>query len=103
MGDILDEIKARENAVKVVVLLGESGVGKSSIGNCLLSLYSVEGFAMSRMMDSCTETTSERSVALITNRAKCAIIDTIGQCYIMADMLNLKKWGAGSLVGRDGY
>ena len=24
-------------------------------------------------------------------------------CYIMADMLNLKKWGAGSLVGRDGY
>ena len=28
------------------------------------------------------------------------------QCYIMADMLNLKKWGgggAGSVVGRDGY
>ena len=27
------------------------------------------------------------------------------QCYIMADILNLKKWGAaagGSLVGRDG-
>ena len=28
-------------------------------------------------------------------------------CYIMADMLNLKKWGgggaAGSVVGRDGY
>ena len=32
--DLLDEIKARETAVKVVVLLGESGVGKSSIGNC---------------------------------------------------------------------
>ena len=31
------------------------------------------------------------------------------QCYIMADMLNLKKWvgwgggGGGSVVGRDGY
>ena len=28
------------------------------------------------------------------------------QCYIMADMLKLKKWGAaagGSLVGQDGY
>ena len=74
----MDEIKARENAVKVVVLLGELGVGKSSIGNCLLSLYSVEGFAMSRMMDACTKTTSERSVALITNRAKCAIIVTPG-------------------------
>ena len=25
-------------------------------------------------------------------------------CCIMADMLNLKKWGgAGSVVGRDGY
>ena len=26
-------------------------------------------------------------------------------CYLMADMLNLKKWGAGagSVVGRDGY
>ena len=25
-------------------------------------------------------------------------------CYIMADMLNLKKWGAGgSVVGWDGY
>ena len=27
-------------------------------------------------------------------------------CYIMADLLNLKKWGgggAGSVVGRDGY
>ena len=26
-------------------------------------------------------------------------------CYIMAHMLNLKKWGggAGSVVGRDGY
>ena len=27
-------------------------------------------------------------------------------CYIMAEMLNLKKWGggaAGSVVGRDGY
>ena len=34
MQDILDEIKERENAVKVVVELGKSGVGKSSIGNC---------------------------------------------------------------------
>ena len=29
------------------------------------------------------------------------------QCYIMAHMLNMKKWGggggAGSVVGRDGY
>ena len=29
------------------------------------------------------------------------------QCYIMADMLNLKQWvgwgGGGSVVGRDGY
>ena len=29
------------------------------------------------------------------------------QCYIMAVMLNLKKWGAGggvgSVIGRDGY
>ena len=31
MRDILDEIKARENAVKVVVLLGESGVGKEIV------------------------------------------------------------------------
>ena len=36
--DILDEIEERENAVKVVVALGKSGVGKPSIGNCLLSL-----------------------------------------------------------------
>ena len=76
--DLLDEIKARENAVKVVVLLGESRVGKSSIGNCLLSLYSVEGFAVSRRTDSCTKTTSDISVALITNRSKCIIIDTPG-------------------------
>ena len=24
-------------------------------------------------------------------------------CYIMADILNLKKWVGGSVVGRDGY
>ena len=29
--DLLDEIKARENAVKVVVLLGEVGVGKEIV------------------------------------------------------------------------
>ena len=64
--------------MKVVVLLGESGVGKPSIGNRLLSLYFVEGFAVSRRTDSCKKTTSEISVASITNRAQCAIIFTPG-------------------------
>ena len=75
-------IKERENAVKVVVALGKSGVGKSSIGNCLLSLKlrlnSVEGYAVSRRTDSSTNTTSEMSRAWITNRSKCVIIDTPG-------------------------
>ena len=31
MRDVLDEIKAMENALKVVVLLGESGVGKEIV------------------------------------------------------------------------
>ena len=39
------------------------------------------------------------NIAVVAQKVK-------AHCYIIADMLNLKKWGgggAGSVVGRDGY
>ena len=75
---ILEAIKAKDNAVKTIVLLGESGVGKSSIGNCLLGLTSSQGFKVSRDTDSCTKETKEISSSWVTNGTECAIIDTPG-------------------------
>ena len=78
LDQFIEVIKAKEKAVKIVVLLGESGVGKSSVGNRLLGLNSSEGFIVSRETDSCTKKTSKRSSLWITNGTQCAIIDTPG-------------------------
>ena len=74
----LEEIKAKEKAVKIVVLLGESGTGKSSIGNCLLGLDSAQRFKVSDEVQSCTKKTEEISGVWITNGTECVIIDTPG-------------------------
>ena len=58
--------------------MGESGTGKSSIGNCLLGLNSSEGFKVSRRADSCTKETKEISGTWVTTGTDCAIIDTPG-------------------------
>ena len=54
LDQILEEIKAKEKSVKVIVLLGESGVGKSTIGNSLLNIDSSSGFKVSYSASSCT-------------------------------------------------
>ena len=74
----MEALKAKEKAVKSVVLLGESGTGKSSIGNCLLGLDSTEGFKVSRGTNSCTKETRELPGCWVTNQKECAIIDTPG-------------------------
>ena len=78
MEEILEAIRAKEKAVKSVVLLGESGVGKSSIGNRLLGLNSATGFKESSGTDSCTKKTREISGSWVTNGTKYSIIDTPG-------------------------
>ena len=75
---ILEELKAKNKAVKTIVLLGESGTGKSSIGNCLFGLNSTAGFKVSRAADSCTKETKEILGTWVTNGSECAIIDTPG-------------------------
>ena len=75
---ILEMIKAKENALKIIVLLGESGAGKSSLGNCLLALDSATGFKESSETESCTKKTSLISGLWVTNGTECAIIDTPG-------------------------
>ena len=75
---ISEGIEAEEKSVKVVVLLSESGVGKSSIGNCLLDLDPTHGFQESGGADSCTKKAREISGSWITNGSKCAIVDTPG-------------------------
>ena len=74
----MEAIKAKEKAVKSIVVQGESGTGKSSIGNCLLGLDSTEGFKVSRGTNSCTKETRELSESWVTNWEECAIIDTPG-------------------------
>ena len=74
----LEATKAKETSVQRVVLLGESGTGKSSIGNCLLGLNSSEGFRVSRETDSCTKEAKEILGTWVTTGTECAIIDTPG-------------------------
>ena len=74
----LEVIIEEEKAVKVVVLLGESGVGKSSIANGLLGLSPSEGFIVSGHVDSCTKVTSEKTGFWVSNGAQCIVIDTPG-------------------------
>ena len=53
---ILQGITVKEKVFKAIVLLGESGAGKSSLGNCLLGRDFDTGFEESS--DSCTKKTS---------------------------------------------
>ena len=78
LDQILERIKAKEKALKIIVLLGESGAGKSSLGNCLLALDSATGFKESNKTESCTKKTSELSGFWVTNGNECGIIDTPG-------------------------
>lgn len=71
--DLMDKEK-----VKILVLLGESGTGKSSIGNCLLDLNSGSGFRVSSEPEACTKKPEEIVGFWITNQTQCVIIDTPG-------------------------
>ena len=69
--------KALANVTRIV-LLGESGSGKSSVGNCLLGLASDESFEESGGTQSCTLECKEVVGTWITNTKLCSIIDTPG-------------------------
>ena len=75
---ILGRKEAKEKSLKVIVLLGESGVGKSTIGNSLLNIDSSSGFKMSYSASSCTQEVKEIEGLWVTNGSECAIIDTPG-------------------------
>ena len=73
-----ENVNLKVKAVKVVVMLGESGAGKSSLGNCLLGLDSTAGFKVSSETNSCTKDTREIRGFWIKNGSECVIIDTPG-------------------------
>merc|ERR550532_2228670 len=81
---------------KRVVLLGESGSGKSSIGNCLLSLKSGSGFEESYRTKSCTKETTEIQGKRIQNGTEqtFTIVDTPG----MNDSNNNDQENIGNIV-----
>ena len=111
--EFCEVIREKERAVKILVLLGESGVGKSSIGNRLLGLDSSEGFTVSRDTDSCTKKTSEQSGFWITNGTQCVIIDTPGlndsnnedteHIRGIVEFLRYKGWVNTFLLVRNGH
>ena len=59
------------------------------------------------VMSCCTRYTCSQQMSPVIAFDKAVVAQKVKVqcCYIMANMLNLKKWGggAGSVVGRDGY
>jgi len=72
------QLNESQRSMIKVVLLGQTGSGKSTIGNCLLGLKSNTGFETSRDTDSCTDDTMGIMGKWFSNGAPCTVIDTPG-------------------------
>ena len=78
VGRDIEKLIKVQKAVKIIVMLGELGTGKSTFGNLFLDLESSDGFKVSSEIDSCTKETGEFPGHWVTNGTECTIIDTPG-------------------------
>jgi len=75
---MIQPMRSHKGLLKKVVLLGQTGSGKSTIGNILLGLDPRNGFDVSRGADSCTDETKTIKGAWRTNGYVCEVTDTPG-------------------------